>query len=167
VGEGRTAKTAAAEMRASVHATELRATGVHSSSHSTMHSTPHSAMHSTPHATAHATSHSAAMSTSAHPPAAAATKGRRDKSKRCGKGARNEAIKDLVVHPNSSLAELQRRFPSQLEDYEQSQMIQYFQMTNVTVSDTKISFSRLSGGELDDGTVREAENAGGRTLPSW
>jgi len=62
-------------------------------------------MHSAGHATPHATSHSATMSTSAHSPAAApaaATKGRRYKSKRRGKGARNEAIKDLVIHPNSS-----------------------------------------------------------------
>jgi hypothetical protein len=83
------------------------------------------------------------MPTSAHSSAAATatTKRRRGKTKRCGKGARDEAIKDLVAHPNSSFVESPRRSPSQREDYEQSQRIQCFQMTNVTVSDTKISFA--------------------------
>jgi hypothetical protein len=65
---------------------------------------------------------------STHSSASAATteRRRRGKAKRCGKGARDEAIKDLVAHPNSSFVKSPRRFPSQREDDEQSQMIRCF-----------------------------------------
>jgi hypothetical protein len=95
-----------------------------------MHPTSHAAAESTTvHSAAHATSHSAAMpAASTHTAAAATTAAqcRRGKTKRCGKGARNEAIKDLVVHPNSSSVQLPRRFSPQREDAKQSQRVQYF-----------------------------------------
>ena len=83
-------KMVATKMRASAHATEMAPAAQSSAVHPTSHS---SAMHPA--------SHSASMPTSSHP-ATAAAECRRGKSKRGREGARDEAIKDLVVHPNSS-----------------------------------------------------------------
>jgi hypothetical protein len=147
VGEGRSGKTGTTETSAAVHSTEVRTAMHRAELHAaTMHPTAHATSHSTPmHSTSHSASHSAAMpAASAHSTATAATQCRRGKTKRRRKGARNEAIKDLVVHPNSSSVELPRRFSPQREDANQSQRVQCFKMTNVTVSNTKISFG--SGG---------------------
>jgi predicted membrane-bound mannosyltransferase len=96
-------KMVATKMRASAHATEMgpaaHCTDAHSTSHSSaVHPTSHS---SAMHPTSHSASHSTSMPTSSHP-ATAAAECRRGKSKRGREGARDEAIKDLVVHPNSS-----------------------------------------------------------------
>jgi hypothetical protein len=90
-------------------------------------------MHPATHA---APTHAAATHATSH--AATAVKGecRRRKGKRGAECARDEAIKEFVVHPNSSVVELQRRIASQQEDGQQTQKIQRFQMTNATVSDT-------------------------------
>ena len=107
----RTRETAAAEMHASAHTTD-----VHTSAHAAdMHA---AAMHPSAHASAmHAASHPAAM----HAATAAATgERRRRKSKRRSQCARDEPTKKLVVHPNSSVVELQRRIPSLEEDDQQT-----------------------------------------------
>ena len=79
----RTPETAAAEMRA--HAADMHAAGTHPSAHAAMH------------ASMHASSHAATMTT--------ASKHRRGKRKRRSKCPRDEATKELVVHPNPSMVE--------------------------------------------------------------
>jgi hypothetical protein len=109
----RTRETAAAEMHASAHTTD-----VHTSAHAAdMHA---AAMHPSAHASAmHTASHPAAMhaATAATP---ATGERRRRKSKRRSQCARDEPTKKLVVHPNSSVVELQRRIPSLEEDDQQT-----------------------------------------------
>ena len=99
--KARTRKTAAAEMRASAHAA-----GMHPASHA---------------AAMHATAHTATMAAAT---ATTASERRWRKGKRRSERTRDEATKDLVIHPNSSVVESQRRIPSQEEDDQQSQMIQ-------------------------------------------
>jgi hypothetical protein len=62
-----------------------------------------------------ASSHAAAMATAAMATATAATarECRRRQGKRRTERTRDEATKKLVVHPHSSVVELQRRMPSQ------------------------------------------------------
>src|ERR1700675_113419 len=91
----RTRETAAAEMRA--HAADMHAAGTHPSAHAAMHP-----------------SHAATMTT--------ASKHRRGKRERRSKCPRDEATKELVVHPNPSMVEFQatdtvarRRRPADLK----------------------------------------------------
>jgi hypothetical protein len=107
------------EMHLSAHAAEVHATAVPAAA---------TAMHTTTAA--------AAMAAAAAP----RERGWRH-GKRRDKRTRDEAIKELVVHPNSSVVELLRRIASLEEDSQQIQMIQRFQMTNATVSDREVSFS--------------------------
>jgi len=100
----RTRETGAAKPRTGAHSPEA-----HSATHGAdMHPTSHPAdMHSA--ATEVPTAEAAAM-------AATASERRGRKSKRRSKRTRDEATKELVVHPNSSVVELQRRIPSQKQE---------------------------------------------------
>jgi hypothetical protein len=137
-------------MRAAVHAAEMHAAapaaGVHPSSHahsSMSASETHSSMaasHAHPSMTA---SHAAAMTASATTTAATRERrwrqGKRDTKRTC-----DEATKDLVVHRDSSVVELQRQISPQEDDDQETQTIQEFQLTNATVSDRRVSFHRLT-----------------------
>jgi len=111
----RTRETAAAEMHASPHAAAM-----HAAHAADMHATTHTSMHTA----AHAAMHAAATTPAAMHAATAATPAtgerRRRKSKRRSQCARDEPTKKLVVHPNSSVVELQRRIPSLEEDDQQT-----------------------------------------------
>src|SRR5712664_407409 len=85
----RTRETGSAEMRA--HAADMHAAGTHPSAPAAMHPSSHAAMH--------ASSHAATMTT--------ASKHRRGKRKRRSKCPRDEATKELFVHPNPSMVEFQ------------------------------------------------------------
>jgi hypothetical protein len=125
----RTRETAAVEMHASAHGSETRASAhaakVHPSAHTAgVHPTSHAAVHAA--ATTSAV-HAATATSAVHAAAAtSAVKGERRwrKSKRGTKRTHDEATKKLVVHPNSSMVELQRRIPSREEDDQQTQSIQ-------------------------------------------
>jgi hypothetical protein len=119
---------AATERRTAARGAEARAAAHAPAAHSTCHG---AGMHSA----------AAAHATTAHAATAMKGKGRGRKSKCGAECARDEATKELVVHLNSSVAELPRRIPSQEEDDQEAQKDPCFQMKNATVSDTEISFN--------------------------
>jgi hypothetical protein len=107
----RTRETAAAEMHASPHAAAM-----HAAHAADMHATTHTSMHTAAQAAMHAAATPAAM----HAATPATGERRRRKNKRRSQCARDEPTKKLVVHPNSSVVELQRRIPSLEEDDQQT-----------------------------------------------
>jgi hypothetical protein len=156
--ETASAKLRASEARAGANAAEARASAYAGEARSAAHATE---MRSSTHAaemrpSSHAaemppSSHPAAMTTASHPAAMAtaataaatttAAERRWRNGKRCTKHTRDEAIKELFVHPNSSVVELQRRIPSQEEGNQQTWTMHWFQMKSATVSDTKVSLT--------------------------
>jgi hypothetical protein len=124
----------AATCETSAAACETHAAGTHAA--------PHAAeMHSTSmHTAAHATAAMAAPMTAAPMTAAASERGWR-KSKRRSHHTRGEAIKEFVFHPNSSVLNCSDRYRRKKEDNQHTEMIQWFQMNNATVSDTEVSFA--------------------------
>ncbi|NOJ38094.1 hypothetical protein [Bradyrhizobium australiense] len=103
----RTREPAAAEMHASAHAAEAHtATAEVHATAAVHHAT--AAVH--PATTAMHAAATAAVAT------AASRKRRWRHGKRRGKRTRDEAIKELVVHPNPSMVELQRRIASPEEN---------------------------------------------------
>jgi len=97
-------ETHAADTHAAAHATEMHSTSMHTST----------AMHA-PHA-------ATTTMTSAAATATASECGWR-KSKRHSHHTRGEAIKEPVVHPNSSVLNCSDRYRRKKEDHQQTQMI--------------------------------------------
>jgi hypothetical protein len=134
-----TREMAAAKMRAAVHAAEMHAAAPAAAVHPSSYT--HSSMTSSHAHSSMTASHAAAMTASAT--TTAATRERRwRQGKRDTKCTCDEATKDLVVHRDSSLVELQRQISPQEDDDQETRTIQEFQMTNATVSDTQVSFHR-------------------------
>jgi hypothetical protein len=132
--EAATCETDAVTGETDAAACETHAAGTHAAPHAAeMHST---SMHPAMHTAAHATAAMAAPMTAA----AASERGWR-KSKRRSHHTRGEAIKELVFHPNSSVLNCSDRYRRKKEDNQHTEMIQWFQMNNATVSDTEVSFA--------------------------
>ena len=87
-------------------------------------------VHSTHAATVHS-SHAAAK--------AASGESRRGKSKYCAERTNGQAVHELVVHPNSSFIELQRRVPSREEETTRRPNEPMIPMKKATDSDTGVS----------------------------
>ena len=116
--EAATCETDAAACEADAAACETHAAATHAAAHATeMHST---SMHP-PHA-ATTTMHAAATMTAAATTTTASERGWR-KSKRHSHHTRGEAIKEPVVHPNSSVLNCSDRYRRKKEDHQQTQMI--------------------------------------------
>jgi hypothetical protein len=106
MGKMRAREVAAAEMHPS-SAAEVHAPAVHAAT----------AVHAA--AAAMATATAVAPATTA-----ASSERRRRKSQRRNKHTSSEAIEELVVHPDPSVVELQRRKPSQQEGDQKTPMMQ-------------------------------------------
>jgi hypothetical protein len=102
-------ETHAADTHAAAHATEMHSTSMHTST----------AMHA-PHAATTTMTSAATMTAAAT--ATASERGWR-KSKRHSHHTRGEAIKEPVVHPNSSVLNCSDRYRRKKEDHQQTQMI--------------------------------------------
>jgi len=120
-GEAATCETDAAASEADAATCETHAAGTHAAAHATeMHSTSMHPRHAatTMHAATTTMTSAAAMTTAA----AASERGWR-KSKRHSHHTRGEAIKEPVVHPNSSVLNCSDRYRRKKEDHQQTQMI--------------------------------------------
>jgi hypothetical protein len=136
--EAATCETDAVTGETDAAACETHAAGTHAAPHAAeMHST---SMHS---ASMHAAAAHTATTMAAAPMTAAAAASERGwrKSKRRSHHTRGEAIKELVFHPNSSVLNCSDRYRRKKEDNQHTEMIQWFQMNNATVSDTEVSFA--------------------------
>jgi len=119
--EAATCETDAAASEADAAACETHAAGTHAAAHATeMHST---SMHaSTTMHPPHTTTMTATTTMTTTTAAAASERGWR-KSKRHSHHTRGEAIKEPVVHPNSSVLNCSDRYRRKKEDHQQTQMI--------------------------------------------
>jgi hypothetical protein len=97
-----------------MRAREVAAAEMHPSSAAEVHAP---AVHAAPAAMAAATAVAPATT-------AASSERRRRKSQRRNKHTSSEAIEELVVHPDPSVVELQRRKPSQQEGDQKTPMMQ-------------------------------------------
>jgi hypothetical protein len=166
--EAATCETEAVTRETGAAACETHAAGTHAAAHAAeMHS---AAMHPAMHSAAHASTTMAAAPMTAA--AAASERGWR-KSKRRSHHARSEPIKELVFHPNSSVLNCSDRYRRKKEDNQQTEMIQWFQMNNASVSDTEVSFAaslrkaspfQVALWQLCDGRVIGPEGSGDRRL---